>query len=61
MLLGNRLPAFYHPVFHVDRFARASQDAFVLVLRPDGAARDEARLRALLGECGAVQVAEVPE
>jgi hypothetical protein len=57
MLIGNRLPKFYHPVFHVDRFERASQDAFVLVVRSE---RVEERLRGLLQGLGAVQVDEVP-
>jgi hypothetical protein len=57
MLIGNRLPKFYHPVFHVDRFERASQDAFVLVVRSE---RVEERLRSLLQGLGAVQVDEVP-
>jgi hypothetical protein len=57
MLIGNRLPKFYHPVFHVERFERASQDAFVLVVRAE---RVEERLRSLLQGLGAVQVDEVP-
>jgi hypothetical protein len=57
MLFGNRLPKFYHPVFHVERFERASQDEFVLVVR---AQRDEQRLPELLRALQAVQVNEVP-
>ena len=57
MLVGNRLPKFYHPVFHVERFGRASQDAFVLVVRSE---RVEEQLRSLLQGLGAVQVDEVP-
>jgi hypothetical protein len=57
MLIGNRLPKFYHPVFHVERFERASQDAFVLVVRSK---RVEEPLRSLLQGLGAVQVDEVP-
>ena len=57
MLIGNRLPKFYHPVFHVERFERASQDAFVLVVRAE---QVEQRLRSLLQGLGAVQVDEVP-
>jgi hypothetical protein len=60
MLVGNRLPKFYHPVFHIDRFERVSQDAFALVVRSDAAARDEERLRELLRGLDAVQVDEVP-
>jgi hypothetical protein len=57
MLIGNRLPKFYHPVFHVERFERASQDAFVLVVRSE---RVEEQLRSLLQGLGAAQVDEVP-
>ncbi|WP_158545049.1 DUF3341 domain-containing protein [Dyella monticola] len=60
MLLGNRLPTFYHPVFHIDRFERASQDAFVLVVCSHSAKRDDATLKSLLQALGAVQVDEVP-
>ena len=60
MLLGNRLPMFYHPVFHIDRFERASQDAFVLVVCSHDAPPDEAELKRLLQSLGAVQVDEVP-
>ena len=32
MLLLNKLPMFYHPVFKLDRFARATNDRFFLVI-----------------------------
>jgi hypothetical protein len=57
MVIGNRLPTFYHPVFNVERFERASQDAFVLVVRAEA---DPQRLRELLQGLHAVQVDEVP-
>jgi hypothetical protein len=57
MLMGNRLPKFYHPVFNVQRFERASQDGFVLVVRME--AGDTSRLRQMLQGLGAVQVDEV--
>lgn len=60
MLIGNRLPKFYHPVFNVDRFERASQDAFVLVVRLPSAKQDGEHLHALLRELHALQVDEVP-
>lgn len=56
MLVGNRLPKFYHPVFNVERFERASQDAFVLVVRGE----DGELLRGLLEGMHAVQVDVVP-
>jgi len=59
MLIGNRLPAFYHPVFNVDRFERASQDAFVLVVRSGDKDQAGERLRVLLKDLHATQVEEV--
>lgn len=57
MLIGNRLPKFYHAVFNVERFERASQDGFVLVVRMEEG--DASRLRGMLQALGAVQVDEV--
>ncbi|PXV55850.1 quinol:cytochrome c oxidoreductase membrane protein [Dyella jiangningensis] len=37
LLAGSGLPCLYHPVFHVDAFARISQDRYALVLRSDDA------------------------
>ena len=56
MLIGNRLPRFYHPVFNVERFERASQDAFVLVVRSQA---DDQQMPALLQDLPAAQVEEV--
>lgn len=58
LLVGNRLPKFYHPVFNVERFERASQDEFVLVVRSQ--ADDGERLQSLLQGMHAVQVEVVP-
>lgn len=60
MLIGNRLPTFYHPVFHVDRFERASQDEFVLVVRSEAMGRDKDPLLILLQSLHAMQVDVVP-
>lgn len=35
MIVANRLPRLYHPVFNADVFALASQDLFVLVVRSE--------------------------
>lgn len=59
MLIGNRLPQWYHPVFHVERFARVSQDAFALVLKASDR-HDADSLAALLRRLQPVQVVEVP-
>ncbi|HUB88199.1 MAG TPA: DUF3341 domain-containing protein [Dyella sp.] len=58
MLVGNRLPKFYHAVFNVERFERVSQDQFALVVRLEEG--NTARLRELLQGLHALQVDEVP-
>lgn len=57
MLVGNRLPTFYHAVFNAERFDRVSQDQFALVVRMEEG--NTARLRELLQGLHAVQVEEV--
>lgn len=55
MLVANRLPMPYHPVFHSDPFDRASQNGFFLLVR--GGDRYTADTLRFLG---AVDVEEVP-
>ncbi len=55
MLLKNRLPHFYHPVFNCDDFADASADGFFLSIRGG----NPAAVGALLRECGARSVWEL--
>lgn len=57
MLLGNRLPRLYHPLFAVPAFERASGDRFFLLLRPD--AEDSGASRALLQSLAPVSLSEV--
>jgi hypothetical protein len=59
MLIGNRLPQWYHPVFHIARFAHVSQDAFALVARARND-DDLDRLATVLRSTRAVQVEKVP-
>lgn len=55
MLVKNRLPHFYHPVFNEDDFAAASANGFFLSLRGG----DGEKLAALLRDCGARYVREL--
>lgn len=55
MLVKNRLPHFYHPVFNEDDFAAASADGFFLSVRGG----DAEKLAALLRDCGARYVREL--
>mgnify|MGYP000465472153 CR=1 FL=1 len=55
MLVKNRLPHFYHPVFNCDDFADASADGFFLSVR--GGEADQ--VEALLRDCGARSVWEL--
>ncbi|RAO76177.1 DUF3341 domain-containing protein [Dyella jiangningensis] len=55
-----RLPCLYHPVFHVDAFAHASQDAYALLLRSDDALYGDIALPSLLADCSPMLIAEVP-
>ena len=51
------LPRLYHPMFGVDGFEQASQDAFLLALAPnDGEVRN---VRAWLRKTGAVAIWEM--
>lgn len=55
MLVKNRLPHFYHPLFNEDDFAHASADGFFLSVRGG----EPAQLEALLRDCGALSVREL--
>ncbi|MDQ6799818.1 MAG: DUF3341 domain-containing protein [Acidobacteriota bacterium] len=59
LLLVNRLPQFYHPVFNVDRFARATQDRFFLCAEAGDPKFNLDRTRKLLLATAAVSVEEV--
>jgi hypothetical protein len=61
MLILNRLPSLYHPIFDAGGFERASRDGFFLCLRADGPGFDAARAEALLHELGALQVEELAQ
>ena len=61
MLAMNGLPAPYHPLFHVERFALASRDRFFLAIRALDPQFDLARTREFLQGLGAREVTEVPQ
>ncbi len=60
MLLLNRLPQPYHPVFNVKRFARASRDGFFLCVESADPRFDLAATRRELESADALIVHEVP-
>jgi hypothetical protein len=61
MLALNGLPQPYHPVFNVERFGRASQDAFFLVIEAADPKFDVHATRAFLTGLGARDVVTVDE
>ncbi len=56
IMIMNRLPAWYHPVFNWERFKRASDDGFFLVIEARDPKFHEERTRALLEEVGGSHV-----
>ena len=61
MLILNRLPKLYHPVFDLPRFHLASLDRFFLVVDSDDPQFDRRRSPALLKRLGAVSVQPTPQ
>ena len=61
MLALNGLPRPYHPVFNVERFSRASQDAFFLVIEATDPRFEIDGTRAFLSGLGAKNVVVVDE
>ncbi len=59
MLILNRLPELYHPVFNGDHFERASQDRFFLVIEATDPRFDVETARAFLAGTGADHVSPV--
>lgn len=56
IMVFNRLPQWYHPVFNWERFKRASDDAFFLVVEARDPKFHEEKTRALLSEIGGTHV-----
>jgi hypothetical protein len=61
MILLNRLPQPYHPVFNVGRFALASSNRFFLCIEAEDAKFDKEETRRFLQEQKPCQISEVPK
>jgi Protein of unknown function (DUF3341) len=59
MLLMNRLPQPYHPVFNVPAFSRATQDRFFVCVKADDPKFSEKKTRDFLQSLGAKEVSNV--
>jgi hypothetical protein len=59
MIIMNRLPQPYHPVFNVPSFKRASRDAFFICIKSDDPKFDQAGIRNFLIGLGAKEVTDV--
>jgi hypothetical protein len=60
MLLINALPQPFHPMFRLDRFARASQDRFFLCIESTDPQFDESKIRMLFEALKPLAIMEVP-
>jgi hypothetical protein len=61
MLGLNKLPQFYHPLFNVARFARATDDRFFIAIEASDPKYDLDKTRKLLESTGSVKVEEVDD
>ena len=61
MLFLNGLPAPYHPVFNVARFALASREKFFLIVEAKDKKYDYSETRTLMESLNAQEVFDVPE
>ena len=61
MLFLNGLPAPYHPVFNVPRFALATREKFFLIIEARDENYDYDETKAFMGTLGAQEVFDVPE
>ena len=60
LLVLNRLPEPYHPVFNVPAFGRATRDRFFLCIEASDARFDALQTRQFLQSLGAREVSDVP-
>ena len=61
MLVLNKLPLLYHPLFKSRRFRRVTNDKFFIVVEAIDPKFDAAKVRELLDACGAKVIEEVFE
>ncbi|HLG50293.1 MAG TPA: DUF3341 domain-containing protein [Chloroflexota bacterium] len=61
LIILNRLPEPYHPVFNVERFARATTDRFFLVIEATDPRFNPAETAQFLRTLNAREVCDVPE
>ncbi len=59
MIVLNKLPSPYHPVFNVERFAQASKDKFFLLIQADDPNFDLEQTKQFLAELNPREVSEV--
>lgn len=59
MLMYNRLPEYYHPLFNSERFSRMTTDRFFLSVEAKDPKFDREKTRAFLETLGGVAVEEV--
>jgi hypothetical protein len=61
MLILNRLPMHYHPLFKIDRFRRVTNDRFFLIIDANDPRFDERATAQLLTSLGAAAVDKVED
>ena len=61
LLVLNRLPQWYHPMFNWDRFAKATDDGFFLVIEARDPKFSELNTRQLLEKIGGQHVTVVQD
>ena len=61
MLIMNGLPRWYHPIFNWERFSRATNDGFFLVIEARDPRFTEAEAEQLLTETGGQHITVVHE
>lgn len=61
MLVANRLPEFYHPLFRVEEFRRVTTDRFFIYIEAADPRFERAKVRTLLASLGGVDVVDVED
>lgn len=61
MLIVNRLPLYYHPIFNARGFSFAKGDKFYLLVKPNSSPLQVAAIREALAATGAIAIEDVPE